>query len=267
MMEGRGALKTVLCFGDSNTFGYDPIGVAAGERARYPFEERWPGAMQRLLGSGWRVVEEGLSGRTTVHDDPFEPGLCGMDALVCALGSAQPLDCVIIMLGTNDMKTCFGLPASDIARGAESLVLAVKRFPWAPGCHRPKIVIVSPPHIGEGIRDVVLSSFDMRSVAVSHEVAGAYRVIASEQGCAFLDASEICEPSPVDHIHLSPEGHGALARPCRPRRLHCGAIGQRSRQASIRGAPRSSARRGRGGAPLLLRADRPESRRLRGAAP
>lgn len=81
MMEGRGALKTVLCFGDSNTFGYDPIGVAAGERARYPFEERWPGAMQRLLGSGWRVVEEGLSGRTTVHDDPFEPGLCGMDAL------------------------------------------------------------------------------------------------------------------------------------------------------------------------------------------
>lgn len=212
MMEGRGALKTVLCFGDSNTFGYDPIGVAAGERARYPFEERWPGAMQRLLGSGWRVVEEGLSGRTTVHDDPFEPGLCGMDALVCALGSAQPLDCVIIMLGTNDMKTRFGLPASDIARGAESLVLAVKRFPWAPGCHRPKIVIVSPPHIGEGIRDVVLSSFDMRSVAVSHEVAGAYRVIAGEQGCAFLDASEICEPSPVDHIHLSPEGHGALAR-------------------------------------------------------
>lgn len=204
-------MRSVLCFGDSNTFGYDPQGVASGTRFRYPVDVRWPGALQELLGQQWRVVEEGLCGRTTVHRDPFEGGLCGLDELPVALASAQPVDCVVLMLGTNDMKTCFNLSASDIARGVESLVLAIKRFPWAIGCPAPKILVVAPPHIGEGVRNVILSSFGEHSVRVSHEVAQTYRVIANEQGCAYLDAARVCEPSAIDHIHLDPAGHKALA--------------------------------------------------------
>lgn len=205
-------MRSVLCFGDSNTFGYDPQGVASGTRFRYPVDVRWPGVLQGLLGPDWRIVEEGLCGRTTVHRDPFEGGLCGLDELPVALASAQPIDCIVLMLGTNDMKTCFNLAANDIARGVESLVLAIKRFPWAVGCWEPMILVVSPPHIGEGVRNVVLSSFGEHSVRVSHEVAEAYRVVADEQGCAYLDASKVCEPSPIDHIHMTPQGHGELAR-------------------------------------------------------
>lgn len=212
MGEGKMSVKTVLCFGDSNTYGYDPEGVASGTRFRYPFDVRWPGVLQGLLGSEWRIVEEGLCGRTTVHRDPFEGGLCGLDDIPVALASAQPVDCVVLMLGTNDMKTCFNLSANDIARGIESLVLAVKRFPWAVGCPSPKVLMVSPPHVGEGVAEVVLSSFGEHSIRVSHEAAQSYRVIAEEQKCAFLDAAEVCEPSPVDHIHLTPKGHEALAR-------------------------------------------------------
>ena len=210
MVEGE-AMKTVLCFGDSNTYGYDPKGVACGTRYRYPFDVRWPGVLQGLLGPDWHVVEEGLCGRTTVHRDPYEAGLCGLDALPIALSSAQPIDAVVLMLGTNDTKTCFRLPACDIARGIESLVLAIKRFPWAVGCPAPKILIVAPPHIGEGVAEVVLSSFDEGSAKVSRQLAAAYEVIAAEQGCAFLDAATLCAPSEIDHIHLMPEGHRALA--------------------------------------------------------
>ena len=211
MEEGAMSVRTVLCFGDSNTYGYDPEGVASGTRFRYPFDVRWPGVLQGLLGPEWLIVEEGLCGRTTVHRDPFEGGLCGLDDISVALASAQPIDCVVLMLGTNDMKTCLNLSANDIARGIESLVLAVKRFPWAVGCPSPKVLIVSPPHVGKGVDKVVLSSFGDHSVRVSHEVARSYRVIAEEQTCAFLDAAGVCDPSPVDHIHLTPEGHEALA--------------------------------------------------------
>ena len=81
------ANKTVLCFGDSNTFGYDPQGVASGTRFRYPVDVRWPGVLHELLGPDWRIVEEGLCGRSTVHRDPFEGGLCGLDELPMALAT------------------------------------------------------------------------------------------------------------------------------------------------------------------------------------
>ena len=90
------AIKTALCFGDSNTFGYDPQGVASGTRFRYPVDVRWPGVLQGLLGPDWRIVEEGLCGRTTVHRDPFEGGLCGLDELPVVLASTQPIDLSLI---------------------------------------------------------------------------------------------------------------------------------------------------------------------------
>lgn len=204
-------MRNVLCFGDSNTFGFDPAAAAAGTGMRYPFEQRWPGVLQGLLGEGWHVIEEGLCGRTTVHTDPYEPYRCGAAALPYALESHQPLDAVVIALGTNDFKTRYGLPAADIARGFESLAGIVKMYPWGPGSRVPHIVIVAPPHLGEGVEQVVLSSFDERSVAVSHEAGRWCRVIAEEQGCGFVDAALVCEPSEIDHIHLTPEGHASLA--------------------------------------------------------
>lgn len=204
-------MKNVLCFGDSNTFGYDPVASAAGTGMRYPFEQRWPGILQGLLGADWHVIEEGLCGRTTVHRDPYEARRCGADALPYALESHQPLDAVVIALGTNDLKTRYGLNAADIARGFESLAGIVKSYPWGPGSKVPHIVIVAPPHLGDEVSRVVLSSFDERSVAVSQEVGRWCQVIAEEQGCGFVDASLVCEPCDFDHIHLTPEGHAALA--------------------------------------------------------
>src|SRR5262245_55715080 len=65
----RRPLRTVLCFGDSNTHGQIP---GRGPLERYRRDQRWGGVLEKNLGPGWQVIEEGLSGRTTVRDDPIE---------------------------------------------------------------------------------------------------------------------------------------------------------------------------------------------------
>ena len=117
--------KNILCFGDSNTFGSDPRGGA-----RYDRHTRWPGVLRDTLGTGFWVIEEGCGGRTTVHEDPIESlnsgSKSGVAYLPACLHSHQPLDLVIILLGTNDLKPRFAVGADDIARGVGALVDAVR---------------------------------------------------------------------------------------------------------------------------------------------
>ena len=122
--------KNVLCFGDSNTYGYDPAGMRDGTAVRYAQDVRWCGVAQRDLGEGWHVIEEGLNGRTTVRDDMchLDTNLNGIRALPMLLEAHKPLDAIVIMLGTNDCKTVFNVTASDIARGAMALIRAVRAF-------------------------------------------------------------------------------------------------------------------------------------------
>ena len=96
-------MKNVLCFGDSNTFGTNP----AKPGTRHPLDARWTGRLAELLGPEWRMVEEGMGGRTSVFDDPLEPHRSGLEALPIALQSHRPLDYAVVMLGTNDLKEIF----------------------------------------------------------------------------------------------------------------------------------------------------------------
>src|SRR6185312_8487577 len=115
-------MRTVLCFGDSNTHGTRPM-VSLEDDSRFDRSTRWPGVVEARLGDGWRVVEEGLPGRTTVHDDPIEGfHKNGQRYLQACLESHKPLDAIVLMLGTNDLKARFNLPASDIAAGAGVLL-------------------------------------------------------------------------------------------------------------------------------------------------
>ena len=109
------------CGGDSNTWGLE-----ASTEERLQRWRRWPGVMQRELGEDVHVIEEGLSGRTTVFEDPFEPGRNGRTHLPVVLNSHAPLDLVIIWLGTNDLFVPGGLTAQDAARGAITLTELVR---------------------------------------------------------------------------------------------------------------------------------------------
>ncbi len=111
-------MKTILCYGDSNTWGYDPV-----SEDRYPLAQRWVSVLARELGPEYQVIAEGLNGRTTVWPDPVEGEYkSGKSYLLPCLESHHPIDLVVLMLGTNDLKHRFGLSAWDIARAAGTLV-------------------------------------------------------------------------------------------------------------------------------------------------
>src|SRR5262249_19027184 len=135
-------MKTILCFGDSNTWGYDPV-----TGGRFPGEVRWPGVLRQALGSEYEVIEEGLPGRTTVFDDPLEEYKRGKDYLLPCLRSHAPLDLVLILLGTNDLQTLYAASALDSALGCDALLTVVQRSEAGPGGVVPEALLIAPPPV------------------------------------------------------------------------------------------------------------------------
>lgn len=199
-------MKEILCYGDSNTWGFTP-----GTGARYPYAVRWPGALAGLLGSGFHITENGVNGRTTVRDDPDFPCRNGLTGLGYALCAGKPFDLVILMLGTNDLKFT---DAAGAASGAAELIRLLQsanaRFPGAMPVfpHGPEVLLVSPIHIGENAASE--GRFFYR--AESLRFAAQYEAVAREAGVHFLDAARYAEPCPAEGTHLLPEGHAAIAR-------------------------------------------------------
>jgi lysophospholipase L1-like esterase len=177
-------LRCVLCYGDSNTWGYEP---ATGER--FPEEVRWPGVLQKELGEGFRVIEEALNGRTTVHDDPVEEHRNGRTYLRPCMESHAPLDLVVIALGVNDLKARFGLSASDIADGVGALASIAKTTGAGPG-GAPEVLLVVPPPVGKLTNAAqMFRGAEEKSRDLSYQ----YRRVAGQRGCALLDAGEVVE--------------------------------------------------------------------------
>ena len=206
--------RTVLCFGDSNTWGYEP-----GTGARYPRSVRWPGVLAAELGAGWSVVEAGQNGRTTVFDDPLGDKN-GLRHLGPVLESAAPVDVVVVMLGTNDLKTRFRACAYEIAEGAGRLVDAVRASAFGPDGGAPTVVLVAPPPLatleGWAARDpAAFEGFEdgWRDGPVTSLGFGRqYARVARVRGVPFLDAAAHVATSEVDGVHWTAEGHAAFGR-------------------------------------------------------
>jgi lysophospholipase L1-like esterase len=198
-------MREILCFGDSNTWGYSPHTFD-----RYPREVRWTGVLQRELGPGYHVIEEGLNGRTTVWDDPIEgigSSKNGKAYLIPCLESHKPLDLVVIKLGTNDLKHRFSVTATDIASSAGALVDIVKASGAGQGTSSPVVLLIAPPPLG---RMTDFAEMFGGGTEKSQEFAVQFRRVASERGCAFLDAGEALKCSEADGLHYDPAGHAAL---------------------------------------------------------
>lgn len=200
-------MKTILCYGDSNTYGYRP-----DTGGRYPADIRWTGVLAELLGKEYRIIEEGCNGRTTVFDDPMEGWKNGRDYLKPCLHSHRPVDMVILMLGSNDLKEVFHASVKEIIRGVETLVDIILQFTKEKQGYQPRIILVSPPQIGEEIEKGSFGdAFTVSAVERSKEFPAYYEELAGRKNCIFLDAAKIVTASELDSLHLSPEAHGRLA--------------------------------------------------------
>ena len=200
---------TILCFGDSNTWGFIP----GTSMRRLPKEARWPGVMAARLGPDVQVIEDGLCGRTTAWDDPLMLHRNGHKHLRISLEVNAPIDQVILMLGTNDLKHYFGFLAEDIALGVGFLVNHIQASGAGPVGHdpwtqAPDILLVSPPRVVKSPNPFG-HKFD-NAVEKSARLAPAFQEIASEYGVDFFDAATVAEPPPTDGIHLDRAGHLSL---------------------------------------------------------
>ena len=199
-------MRSILCFGDSNTYGQIP---GRGPLDRYPPDARWPGVLKSQLGAGWHVVEEGLSGRTTVHDDPVE-GVHknGRRYLRPCLQSHAPLDLVIIMLGTNDLKVRFNKPPSEVAMGIGCLVYDIKELAPGRGGTVPEIMVVAPPPMLENIKE--WKSIFAGAYQKSHELALEFEIIADSLEVHYFDAGLVVTCDEADGFHIGAEAHRLL---------------------------------------------------------
>lgn len=197
----------ILCFGDSNTHGYNPQ-----DGTRFNKNTRWPGRLQNLLGDEYYVIEEGLSGRTTVFDDPVHEGLSGLDYIYPCLMTHEPIDLLIIMLGTNDTKERFAANANVIAMGLNRLVEKAKNTRVAFRNNKPNILIVAPLPIREGILTLECGiTMGVECITKSKELIPLYKNVAKQQECYFFDPSLYAICSNDDYMHLDAKAHEALA--------------------------------------------------------
>ena len=204
-------MKRILCYGDSNTWGYDPVHSAPDCWKRYDEETRWPCVMERILGAEYRVLEAGLCGRTTVFSDPLLPFCCGAELLEPVLRMNDPVDLFVIMLGTNDTKDYFSASAETIADGMERLVKKLRLLlPDSLSAHA-KIMIVSPVHLipaadGTYYYNCCTAAAEKKT----HKLALLYQQVAMRNRCFFFDAAVCASAGKRDGMHLEADGHYAL---------------------------------------------------------
>jgi lysophospholipase L1-like esterase len=196
-------VKEVLCFGDSNTWGYNPV-----DKTRYPREVRWTGVLQRELGGDFHVIEEGQNARTTVWDDPVSGDKNGLRYLGPCLESHKPLDLVIILLGVNDLKHRFAVTAYDIAQSAGRLVDLARKSDTGPAGGAPEVLLVAPPPLGKLTELAEMFSGGREK---SRDLAARFRERAALLGCPFFDAGTVVVSSDIDGVHWAPEHHARLA--------------------------------------------------------
>jgi len=195
-------LVTLLCFGDSNTWGFNP---ATWER--YPQDIRWPGVLQNELGENYRVIEEGQNGRTAVEGKTFAGFNTAKTDLISALTNHAPLDLVILMLGTNDLLMNFSISPENVGKGIDVLLDIIRHSEAGPGGSAPAVLLLAPPPIGSTASETETRE---RAVTQSYFFAERYASIAANFDCAFLNTGEIVRSSEIDGSHLDASEHKKL---------------------------------------------------------
>ena len=205
-------MKTIVCYGDSNTWGFMPKKIAPDWSGnRFAPDVRWTGVLQRMLGEDYRVVEEGLNARTTMFDDPLGEYRNGLKYIDICLLTKMPVDLVVLMLGTNDVKEFLSVTPFAIAKGIARLVEQVQKSGCGPSGTPPKVLVISPANMGAGLKDAWPGDeFGMGALEKDRALAQYYEKTACEMSVHFLDAAKFVSADNADCVHLSAESHALL---------------------------------------------------------
>lgn len=203
----------ILCYGDSNTWGYDRRSTSEKDYSvRYDENVRWPKVMGRLLGEQYTILEAGVNGRTTVFEDPLGECKNGLKSLEVTFSASDPIDLVIFMLGTNDTKDRFHVSAEEITEGMERLISTFRVLKECSMSKGAQILLVSPIKILPSADGGYLYGFSEKSTEKSEKFPKLYQDLAKRLGCGFLQASSYAAPCSLDGVHLDEENHEKLGK-------------------------------------------------------
>lgn len=195
-------MKKILCFGDSNTYGFIPQTCK-----RYAKDERWSGILSDLLGSDYEILEEGMNNRTGFFKNPESVKHCGAEYLPIYLQNHRDIDICILQLGTNDVQFFYDYTEEAVRKGLQSLINSVREANSA-----TKIIITAPVKIQANIMNGIFSMyFNLESVERIAQTFGVYKEIAYKNKCYYLDFNEAVKPSELDGLHYSKESHKIIA--------------------------------------------------------
>lgn len=198
----------ILCYGDSNTYGYVP--ATMGDR--YDTNTRWTALLKKALGENYNIIEEACNGRTTIYDYPTESWKNGLPYLKPCLHSHKPIDLIIVMLGTNDLKKFFGVNKDNISVGIEKIIEEIKDYYSTKKLPLPRIILAAPPILGDNMANSPLGEeYELSSIEVSKYFSKEYEKVAKDNDCIFFDAGLYTEPSFEDSIHITIDSHKRLA--------------------------------------------------------
>lgn len=198
----------ILCYGDSNTWGY----ISGSNHERYGNSERWTRVLSKLLGNEFEIIEEGLNSRTLTSNDkrPGKEGKNGYEYLLPCLDTHDPVDLVILMLGTNELKYTFNKTAKEIGVLLEEYF--VKTILGRKSQFKdsyPKLLIVTPPIVNEEVEYCKTGDKYKGAMQKSKELNEIYKNIADKYNCYFLNNDGL--ETGMDGVHLTKHSHSKLA--------------------------------------------------------
>ena len=197
-----GYMKKILCFGDSNTYGFDPQTYG-----RYDKNTRWCCLLSDILGDDYLVIEEGMNNRTAFFNNPVSRKESGQEYLESYMRKNKDIDICILSLGTNDAQSSYTLDKNIARRGLRKLISIIRKYNL-----ETKIIIVPPVKITEDLLHSEFSElFDKNSIEIIKEIFPVFEPIAKNTDCYYFDFNKIVQPSKYDGIHYTKESHRIIA--------------------------------------------------------
>jgi lysophospholipase L1-like esterase len=196
-------MKKILCFGDSNTYGFVPKTCG-----RYDKSTRWTGILSELLGSDFEVIEGGMNNRTGFFKNPEGLKQSGGEYLPIYLQNHRDIDICVLSLGTNDAQFFYKLDEKNAKTGLEYLITTIREA----NAHT-KIIIIPPVKISDNILSGMFSiQFDKNSIQTASKVFPIFKKVAEEKNCFYFDFNEFVTPSEEDGLHYSADSHRLIAQ-------------------------------------------------------
>ena len=193
--------KKILCFGDSNTYGFNPINAQ-----RYNKDTRWTGILQTSLKEKYDVIEAGFNNRTCFMDNPEGEELTGYKAIKKYLSNET--DILILALGINDLQKIYHHNEETIKNGLAKIIDIANDIN-----KNVQIIILVPSIITADIYNGFFCQlFDEQSIEESKKLNNIYQNIAKEKNCTIINLNDFVNVSSIDGIHYDENAHKTIAK-------------------------------------------------------